>query len=480
MGVRGVHVRRKVAGGHHGAECGGDKRPERRYGRRARFGRAIVPQRPPALPRPRNLSLRNQRRDPRRLVDRPSARLLLVRQPVRSQARRGRAEHGSGEHARRPVVLVQAAGVDVGGAVAGHARLLSLADARRGPPGRLGDCPDGRGADHGGPVGLHHRPRDDPPARGVGAPVRRVPPVIGLLPALRHRAHLHPSRARRYPVGRRVRAQGTELLELLPERGGQQPHRILARPAPAACAPPPAGVALLESVLALLLRMRALVRTHLVDGGRMGDRGLRRAVPRRGLLDEDQQLPPALRTAADPPAQRKVRAGAAVACVERRPQAGQLALLQHATPCRPPRGGRPALSADAASRRGHVAATAGRVRKDVRSRPVSAPLVRNHGPAGRRVARALLPADRGLERLRQPGVRGAAGRVRGDRGNSRLRTAPREMDQPLPRAARQPREEGVHRPGHSRRLRAGPGVRGARPPAASRACTGRTSTVSPR
>ena len=166
MNNRGRHARRKAAGGHHGAECGRHERFGHRFGRRARIGRAIVPQRAPALPRPRDLSLRDQRRDSRRLVDRPSARLLLVRQPVRSQARRRRAKHGSGAYARRPVVLVQAAGVDVGGAVAGHARLLSLADARHRPPGRLGDCPDGRGADHGRAVGLHHRPRDGPPAVG--------------------------------------------------------------------------------------------------------------------------------------------------------------------------------------------------------------------------------------------------------------------------------------------------------------------------
>ena len=368
----------------------------------------------------------------------------------------------------------------MGGAVAGHARVLPLADARHGPPDRLGDCPDGRGADHGGPVGLHHRPRDGPPAVGVGAPVRRVPAVIGLLSALRHRAHLHPSRSRGYPVGRRVRTQGAELLELLPEGGGQQPHRILAGPAPAACTPPPAGVALVESVLALLLRMRALVRTDRVDGGRMGGRGLRRAVPRRGLLDEDQQLPPALRTAAHPSAQRQVRAGAAVARVERRPQARQLALLQHAAPCRSPRGGRPALPADAASRRGHVAAASGQLRQDVRARPVSAPLVRNHGPAGRRVARAFLSASRGLERLRQPGV-SRRGRTRSRR--SRRSSAPRRA---LASGSTAPRSCST-----TSRRRSSPAwtfptasgrTRSSRrsPAAASRGCTGLTSTVSPR
>ena len=53
--------------------------------------------RSPALPLPRSLSPRDQRRDPRRLVDRVSACVLLVRRPLRSEARRRRAEHGPGK-----------------------------------------------------------------------------------------------------------------------------------------------------------------------------------------------------------------------------------------------------------------------------------------------------------------------------------------------------------------------------------------------
>ena len=90
------------------------------------------------------------------------------------------------------------------------------------------------------------------------------------------------------------------------------------------------------------------------------------------------------------------------------------------------------------------------------------------------------PQSRGLERLRQPGVRGAAGRVRGDRGNSRRRTAPRGMDQPLPRScsttSRRRSSPTWTFPTASDRTRSS-----RRSPAgASRACTGRTSSVSPK
>ena len=82
----------ETAGGRHGAECGGDERLGCRYGRRNGSNRAVVPRRPPALPLPRSLSPRDQRRDPRRLVDRVSARLLLVHRPLRSEVRRRRPE----------------------------------------------------------------------------------------------------------------------------------------------------------------------------------------------------------------------------------------------------------------------------------------------------------------------------------------------------------------------------------------------------
>ena len=86
----------------------------------------------------------------------------------------------------------------------------------------------------------------------------------------------------RYARGHRIRAQGPELLELLPAGGGKQPHRSVAGPAGPAGAPPPVRVALHQSVLALLHRMRVLVRVDLVDGRGMGSRDIRRPVPRRG------------------------------------------------------------------------------------------------------------------------------------------------------------------------------------------------------
>ena len=195
---------------------------------------------------------------------------------------------------------------------------------------------------------------------------------------------------------------------------------------------------------------------------------------------KNQQLPPALRTAADPPAQRQVRAGAAVAFVEHRPQAGQLALLQHAAPRRPPRRGGPALSADAASRRGTVAAASGRLRQDVRSRPVSASLVRHHGPAGGRVARTLLSA-RSRTGARTTARRSRRGPMRSRRsrrssapppGSGSGSTAPRSCSTTSGRRS-SPTWTFPPASGRTWSSRRSPG-------AASHACTGPTNSASPR
>ena len=274
--------------------------------------------------------------------------------------------------------------------------------------------------------------------------------------------------------------KGPELLELFPARGGEQRHRRVAGRARAAGAPRPAGLALRQSVLALRDRDRLLVRADLVDGRVVGRAGLRRALPRRGPVDEAQQLHPALRAEARPAARRPVRAGRAPPFLERQLQVQQLDVLQHAAPPGSSRGLEPALPGAPAPRRGRIAATARELRQDVRAGRIPAPLVPDDGPAGRRMARAVLSRDRGLERLRQPGLLRPSRLLRGHRRDLLGRAADDPAGQPVSRAARRPRRPGIHRSRPSqgfsdriRRPRRSPG-------AASRASTGRTNTPSPR
>ena len=379
---------------HGDRQCGGD-RFDRGRSHRRRDVRTVDRQRPSALFAPPGLSPHRRCRDLRRLVDRRAVRFLRACRPARRGAGRGRAEHGSGRHAGQSAAGLSSAGLAVGRSVAADARVRALADPRFRRSVDLGRRADGGGADDGGPGGLHRRPRADPPALGVGAPGGRVPAGVGVLSPIRDGAHLHPSRPRRHADGLRLRAEGPELLELFPARGGEQLHRRVAGRARAAGAPRPAGLALRQSVLALRDRDRLLVRADLVDGRVVGRAGLRRALPRRGPVDEAQQLHPALRAEAHPALQRPVRAGRAPPFLERQLQVQQLDVLQHAAPPGSSRGLEPALSGAPAPRRRRIAATARELRQDVRARRIPAPLVPDDGPAGRRVARAnSIPGSR--------------------------------------------------------------------------------------
>ena len=194
----------------------------------------------------------------------------------------------------------------------------------------------------------------------------------------------------------------------------------------------------------------------------MGRSRIFRDVRQRGLLHEGQQLRAALRTPAHTHAQRQVRAGEAPARLECRVQVHKLAVLQHAAPCRPPHV-QSALSAPAASWRSRLAAAAGQLHPDEHPGDVPQAMVRDHRSAARPAACPVLSPDRRLERLRQPGVRGAARRIRRHRRDPRLVAASRRVDQRIPGTARQASRPRIHRPGVAGGNRTGPGIREDRP-----------------
>ena len=365
-------------------------------------GEALEPsfrERPSALPASSGVSPNRQCRDLRRLVVHCTFRLLHACRSARCRARRGGAEHGPRRDAGQPFAPIQPAGLAVGRVMAADTCVRALADPGFRRFGGLGGRPAGGGSDGRGAGGLHRRPRTDPPALGVGTPGGGAPARFGFLSPIRDRAYLHPSCPCRHADGLRLRAQGPELLELFPARSGQQLYRLVAGRTRAAGAPRPGGLALRQSVLALYRRDRFLVRAGLVDGRVVGRPGFRPALPEHGLFDEAQQLHPALRAEAHPAPRRPVRAGRAPPFLERELQVQQLDVLQHAAPPGSSHRVEPALSGAPALRRGRIAAIAGELWQAVLDRRVPREVVPDDGPAGRSVAREILPRDRGLERL---------------------------------------------------------------------------------
>ena len=167
------------------------------------------------------------------------------------------------------------------------------------------------------------------------------------------------------PGGPGFRTEGRRLLGIPAPGGDEQSAGRLAVRTRSPCAPPAAGLALHERVLAICGRTRDLVRPAPLDGRSGGLAGIPRPLQQRRLLDEGQQLRAALRTPADPDAHGEVRARQAEARLECRLQVYQLALLQHAAPRRPPHL-QPALSAASASRRGGLPPAAGQLHSDER------------------------------------------------------------------------------------------------------------------
>ncbi len=322
-----------------------------------------------------------------------SVRLSLACGPVRHRVGHGRAKHRP-ETARRPVVLAQARRVGLGRALSCDLRVRVPASFRRRISGVMGRRSDRTVPGSHGPAHPQCRPRHDAPSRRVGAPHRRIPDGICLLPAGGHGAHLRPSRPHRHAQGRRIRAEGSELLAIpAPICGPQLLGHLACRTGPAG-APPPAGLAPHEPGLALRSRNRRVVCAGLLDRRRLGRAGLRRHLRYGHFPAEDGRLRPALRIAAHPPARRSFRAGPPAAFLEHRLQVVQLVLLQRAASRRPPHRGNPALPAAATFRAGRGATTAGKLLGDGRPHNVSRTLVPEDGPAGRPMARAFLSRDR--------------------------------------------------------------------------------------
>ena len=277
----------------------------------------------------------------------PAFVFMAVAGPLDSGAGSRRTQYGPGVDIGTPPVLAQSAGLDLGVSLAGNADLRHMANPCRGSAGALGRRAACDHPDHGSAGRIRGRSRAGSPAHRLGTAARGIPARLRLVSAIRHRACLCPPRQGRHALRRGVRSQGREFLEVFPQGSRKQPHQFLESRGRTPGTAPFADVALQQPVLALRHRRCVLVCTGVLDERWLGGAGLRlpRAVLR--LLDEDQQLLSALRSAPGPPCERPLGKGAAATFLERRLEVQQLDVLQHAAPCGSSCGGIPPLSAAA-------------------------------------------------------------------------------------------------------------------------------------